>query len=322
MGRYVIRRLLAVPLLLLGVSIVTFAIVHLTPGSPVDRLVLADPTIRPADLASLERTLGLDRPVHEQYLGWLGQLVQGDLGLSLTSYRPVRDLIFQRLPNTLLLTTTALGLSLLIAVPLGVVAAVRRNSVFDQTAVVTTTIADAVPSFWLGLLLILFFSVEARNLGLPALPSSGAQSVGDGGLIDRLQHLILPVTTLVVLQVAFWMRYVRGQMLEVLSQDYVRTARAKGLRRGRILFVHAFRNALLPLVTLFGASLPGLFAGATLVEVIFSWPGMGLLAVDAATGRDYTLIMGTVLFLSVLTILANLLADILYAVIDPRISYK
>jgi peptide/nickel transport system permease protein len=320
MVRYVVRRLLAVPLLLLGVTAATFAIVHLTPGSPVDDLRLRVPGMREEDARRIERTLGLDRPIYDQYLGWLGQLVRGDLGISMTSSRPVRALIAERVPNTLLLTGTALLVTLAIAVPVGVLAAVRRNSVFDQVATVATALGYAVPTFWVGLLLILFFSVQATDWGLPALPSSGMRSVpGGGGAGDRLEHLLLPVVTLSMAQAANWTRYVRGQMLEVLGQDYIRTARAKGLTERVVILGHAFRTCLLPLVTLLGLSVADLFAGAVLVEAIFSWPGIGDLTVQAAHDHDYTLVMGLVVFIAVVTLLTNLVTDVLYVAIDPRI---
>lgn len=323
MLRYVIRRLLTIPLLLLGATIVTFTIVYLVPGSPVDDLRLSVPGIRPEDLARIERTLGLDEPLHRQYLGWLGQLVRGDLGVSMTDYRPVRDQIFDRLPNTLLLSLSALLLATLIAVPAGILAAVKRNSVFDQLTNACAALGSALPTFWVGLILILVFSVQASKWGLPVLPSSGMRSVvGGGGVDDRLSHLLMPVITLSVAQIADLMRYVRAQMLETLGQDFVRTARSKGLTEQVVIVRHAFRNSLLPLVTLLGLSIPQLVAGAVIVETIFSWPGIGALSVEAAANRDYTTIMGLTVFVAAVTLVVNLLTDVLYAAVDPRITYK
>ncbi|HKG26897.1 MAG TPA: ABC transporter permease, partial [Thermomicrobiales bacterium] len=230
MAQYILRRLLAVPFLLIGVTVITFAIVHLVPGSPVQDLRVRIPGMRQEDVRRIERTLGLDKPVHEQYLSWLGQLAHGDLGISMSNARPVRTQILERLPNTLLLTATAMTVALTLAVPMGIVAAVRRNSVFDHLSNLLASVGFALPTFWIGLLLILFFSVQASTWGLPALPSSGMRSVtGDDGVGDRLRHLVLPVATLSVVQVAGWLRYIRSQMIEVLAQDYVRTARSKGL---------------------------------------------------------------------------------------------
>ncbi len=212
---------------------------------------------------------------------------------------------------------------LAISVPVGIVAAVKRNSVFDQVTNLVAAVGYSLPTFWIGLLLILFFSVQASTWGLPALPSSGMRSVtGDDGLGDRLRHLILPVIALSTVQVAGWLRYIRSQMIEVLAQDYVRTARSKGLAERAVLVGHAFRNALLPLVTLIGLSVPELVAGAVVVEPIFSWPGIGNLSLEAARNHDYTLIMGMTVFIGLVTLLANLVTDVVYAAVDPRITYR
>jgi peptide/nickel transport system permease protein len=305
------------------VTVITFTIVHLVPGSPVQDLRVQIPGMREEDVRRIERTLGLDKPVHEQYLSWLGQLLRGDMGISMSNARPVRDQILERLPNTLLLTGTAMVVALVVAVPAGILAAVKRNSLFDQVSNLVATVGYSVPTFWLGLLLILFLSVQATTWGLPAFPSSGMRSVtGDAGLGDRLRHLILPVIALSTVQVAGWLRYIRSQMIEVLAQDYVRTARSKGLAERVVLYGHAFRNALLPLVTLVGLSIPELVAGAVVVEPIFSWPGIGNLSLEAARNHDYTLIMGMTVFIGLVTLLANLVTDVLYAVVDPRISYR
>jgi peptide/nickel transport system permease protein len=321
MGNYILRRLIGMPFLIFGITIVTFLLIHATPGSPVDNLAL-NPEIKEEDLASIKRTLGIDKPLHEQYLGWITQLAVGDMGISLKTFKPVRDEILERLPNTLLLTGVSLLVALVIAVPIGIVAALRRNSALDYTIVTGATLAQAVPAFWLGLMLIIIFAVQFRAWGLPALPSGGTQTLPDGGgFFDRLRHLILPVITLSAAQVGGWMRYVRSQMLEVIRQDYVRTARAKGVSERLVVLRHALRNAVLPLITLIGLTLPSLFGGAVVVESIFAWPGLGSLAIDAANNRDYTMVMGTVLFISVVTVVANLLADICYAAADPRIHY-
>jgi peptide/nickel transport system permease protein len=293
------------------------------PGSPVNDLRLSIPGITEGDLARIERTLGLDKPLHEQYLGWLGQVVRGDLGVSMDDRRPVRDEIIARLPNTLLLTGSALVVSLLIAVPVGIFAALHRNSLFDQVTNFGVTLGSALPTFWIGLILILVFSVQATEWGLPALPSSGMRSVVGGDSIgDRIEHLLLPMTTLAIFQVSGWLRYVRAQMLEVLSQEYVKTARSKGLAERVVVVRHAFRNALLPLVTLLGFQIPQLVAGAAIVETIFSWPGLGLLSVQAATDRDYTMIIGLTVFIAAFTLIVNLVTDLLYALIDPQITYQ
>ena len=257
-----------------------------------------------------------------RYFKWVSNLARGDLGISLSNATPVRDRIAGVLPNTLLLTGAALLVSFALSIPLGIYSAVKRGSWFDNSVTVLSVAAFAMPSFWLALLLILLFASQFREWGLPALPVSGMYNVrGGGGFVDRVQHLILPVVALSIGDLAVWTRYIRSQMLEVIRQDYVRTAEAKGLHGNAIVYGHAFRNALLPLVTLVGLSLPGLVGGAFIIETVFAWPGLGRLTVEAARKSDYTLILGTVLMFSVLTLLANLLADIAYAALDPRIRY-
>jgi peptide/nickel transport system permease protein len=320
MAIYILRRLLAIPLLMFGVTLVTFALVHLLPGSPVDDLRLSTPGLTPEGAKSIERTLGLDRPIYEQYTSWLGQLVRGDLGISMKNYRSVTSLIEQRLPNTLLLGGTALLVSLMIAIPIGIIAALRPNSIFDHVSTVGSSLGFALPSFWVGLLLILAFAVQANAWHLPALPSGGMRTIpGGGDFTDRVRHLILPVITLSVAQISGWTRYVRGQMLEALNEEYVRTARGKGLSESAVIWRHAFRNSLLPLVTLLGLSIPGVLAGTAIVEAIFSWPGIGQLSVQAATGHDYTLMMGLTVFLALTTLVASLITDLIYLAVDPRI---
>jgi peptide/nickel transport system permease protein len=320
MAAYILRRLIAIPPLLFGVTLVTFALVHLLPGSPVDDLRLSTPGLTPEGAKSIERTLGLDRPLVQQYTSWLGQLVRGDLGISMKSYRPVTSLIRQRIGNTLLLGGTALLVALLIAVPIGILAALRPNSLFDHVTTIGSSLGFALPSFWVGLLLILAFAVQANAWHLPALPSGGIRTIpGGGDLPDRVRHLILPVITLAIGQISGWARYVRGQMLEALNEDYVRTARGKGLKESVVVWRHAFRNSLLPLVTLIGLSIPELLGGTAIVEAIFSWPGIGQLSVQAATGHDYTLMMGLTVFLALLTMISSLITDLIYLLVDPRI---
>jgi peptide/nickel transport system permease protein len=321
MSRFIARRLLQTIPLVIGITILTFALANLVPGSPVSNLEL-DPGTRPEDIERIRANLGLDQPLHVRYFVWVSNVVQGDFGLSLRSHRPVTTIVLERLPNTLLLTATALVISLAFSIPVGVYAALKRNSIFDQFATMGAVAGVAVPNFWLGLMMILLFSVMFREWGLPALPSGGAYTVGTGGdFLDRLHHLIMPAIVLAFAQTASWTRYIRSQMIEILRQDYMRSAEAKGLKDHVVTFRHGLRNALLPLVTLLALDIPTLFSGAVITEVIFSWPGLGRLIVDATFQRDYTVIMGTVVIISFLTILANLVADVMYAVLDPRIRY-
>jgi peptide/nickel transport system permease protein len=253
----------------------------------------------------------------------VSNVLQGDLGLSLINYRPVTERIQEVLFNTLLLSSLSLLISLLIAVPLGIYAAVHRNSFIDRIVNILAVAGYAVPTVWLGLLLIILFSVKFDEWGFYALPVGGVRDLrDDGGLADRIEHLILPLTALVIPQVAVWLFYIRSNMLEVIRQDYVRTAAAKGLRSKTVLYRHAFRNALIPLVTLLGLTLPDLFAGALIVENIFAYPGMGRLSITAINDKDHTLVMGITLVFAFLVIIGNLLADLLYAVVDPRIRLE
>lgn len=319
MGRFILRRLLQVIPLLIGISIITFALANLVPGSPVSGLEF-NPRTTPEDIARIKENLGLNEPVWKRYFVWIGNVAQGDLGISLKNFRPVRATILQKLPNTLLLTGTALVLSLLFAIPIGVYGAVRRNSVFDNVTTATSVAGFSVPTFWLGLMLVLLFAVKFKEWGLPSLPAGGAYSLrGGGGFFDRAQHLLLPAFALAFVQMAAWTRYIRSQMLEVLNQDYMRTANAKGLRERVVIFRHGLRNAVLPLVTLLGIAIPDLFAGSVVIENIFTYPGIGQLAFNSAINKDYPLIMGITLVAGTLVILGNLIADVVYSLLDPRI---
>jgi len=321
MLRFIVRRLLVMIPLLIAMTFLVFAIVNLGPGSPLDQYQ-ESPRMSREDLQRIEANLGLDRPWPERYLLWLGNFVQGDLGYSFINGASVTDIIVAVLPNTLLLTGAATVLALLFAVPLGILAAVHRNSWFDNLVYFVATAMSSVPTFWLGFMLIILFGLQFRQWGLPSLPVGGTYDYRDGGdLLDRLRHLILPAVSLAVLTMSSWMLYIRSQMLEVIRQDYIRTARAKGLRENATIYQHAFRNALIPLVTLVGLSLPDLFGGAFIIETIFAWNGMGRVAVNAATNADYTVIMGAFLLTAVLTLLGNLIADVVYAVVDPRIRF-
>jgi len=319
---YIVKRLLQMIPLLLGVTFLTFAIVSFVPGSPISSLQL-NPRARPEDLERIRQNLGLDRPWYERYFVWLSDVVQGDLGLSLTNFTPVTDRILGVLPNTLLLTATALVIALLVSVPLGVAAAVRHNSLFDHITTILVTAFAAIPSFWLALLMIILFAVKFDDWGLPTLPAQGMQDLrGETGLLDRIEHLVLPASALALAQIAGWTRFIRSSMLETVNMDYVRTARSKGLAERAVIYRHAFRNAMLPLVTLVGLALPELFGGAYLIEQIFAWNGLGRLAFNATQSNDYTLIMGATLLFALLTMLGNLFADVVYALADPRIRYR
>jgi peptide/nickel transport system permease protein len=263
---------------------------------------------------------GWDQPKIVQYFYWLRDVLGGDWGTSLYTHQAVTQMILDRLPNTLILMGSVFVVTLLIAIPLGVFSAIRQNSVLDHVATAVSFIAFALPTFWLGLVMIMLFSVRLKEMGWPSLPAGGMYNLSErpsvGGL---LQHLVLPTLVLSIVSVAGYIRYLRAGMLESLQQDYVRTARAKGLRELRVIWVHSFRNAILPLVTLIALNIPRIFSGALVTEQVFAWPGMGRLFVDNAARADYPVLMGLIMCVSVLVVSFNLVADVTYAYLDPRI---
>jgi peptide/nickel transport system permease protein len=322
LGRYLLRRLVAAVPVVLGVTILTFLVMHATAGSYVPGLGL-NPNLKPDDIARIRANLGLDQPLWVQYATWVGGILHGDFGRSLLDGSPVMSHILERLPNTLELTVTAILLGVLLSIPLGVTGALRRGGRVDNLFTVLSTAGFAIPQFWLGLVLILFFSVQLHAWNLPWLPSGGAFSAFDGGdPLDRLEHLVLPAVVLSFFYLSIWSRFVRSSMVEVLSQDFVRTARAKGMAERRVVYQHALRNAVIPLVTLVGLELPALVSGGLVVEVVFGWPGIGRLLFERATQYDYTTVMGITTFAALLVVFGNLLADLLYAWLDPRVRYS
>ncbi len=322
LAKYILRRAVASIPVVLGVTILTFLLMHLTAGGYIPGLE-ENTSIKHEDVERLRANLGLDRPLYVQYVTWLGGILHGDFGLSMLDGSKVTSHVLERLPATLELTVTAILLGVIVAIPFGVIGALRRGRRLDHLLTVVSVAGFAVPEFWLGLMLILIFSVSFQAWGLPWLPSSGVVSpIGGGGLLDRLVHLIMPATVLAFFYLSVWSRYTRSSMLEVLSHDYVRTARAKGMSERRVVYLHALRNAVMPLVTLIGLELPGLVSGGLVVEVVFGWPGVGRFAFQRALAYDYTTVMGVVTFAALLVVLGNLLADLLYATLDPRIRYS
>ncbi|MDR7521310.1 MAG: ABC transporter permease [Armatimonadota bacterium] len=315
MSRYLLVRVLQGAALLFIVSAVIFLIVHSAPGGPA---ILNNPDVDPQTAQAIARDLGLTDPVPVQYARWVGRAIRGNLGRSYQHQIPVVELIANRIPNTLILAGTALALAVLAAIPLGVISAVRRYSAVDYVATVGAFFGVSIPTFWLGIMFIVLFSVT-----LGWLPSAGMRTAGVAtGVGDLLRHLIMPAVVLSTFPLAQLMRYARSSMVEVLGQDYVRTAQAKGLAPGRVLGVHALRNALIPVVTVLGVIIPRLLSGAVITETIFAWPGLGRLAVDAAVTRDYPVIMGLTMTTAVLVIVCNLLTDVAYVSLDPRISLR
>jgi peptide/nickel transport system permease protein len=321
MSAYLLRRILQMIPILLGVTIITFIIIN-AKGSPFQSIMF-DPRIRPEDIARLEKSYGLDKPVVERYFIWLKALLQGDLGISLQNRQDVSTRILDVLPNTLRLAISSIILAFVIALPIGILAAVRRNSIFDRIVNVFSVASFAIPTVWLGLMLIILFAVKFREWGLPFLPVGGTEDLRNGGdFKDRIEHMILPVAALTIPQVGVWVSYIRSSMLEVLHQDYIRTAQAKGLTQRVVMLGHAFRNALLPIITIVGLSIPDIFGGALITESVFAYSGMGLLTINAIDDKDYPLVMGTTLIYAVLVLIGNLLSDILYTVADPRIRLE
>ncbi len=321
MTKYLVRRLIqAVPLLLV-ISLLTFGIVEIAPGDASQMYINPERGADPEYLAQVSESLGLNQPVHVRYLSWLGKTLSGDFGFSLRTRRPVALEVGERLPNTLLLSGSALALSFLIAVPIGVISAVKRYTWIDYAFSTLALVGISVPIFWAALLLLQIFAIQ-----LDWFPASGMQSVresytGVRASLDVLHHMVLPSIVLSLAQVSSWSRYQRSALLDVLDQDYIRTAQGKGLSNRRILTVHALRNALIPMITLVGISIPGVVTGAYITETIFSWPGIGRLGVASVTGRDYPVIMAVTLLSALLIVVGNLLADIAYAWADPRIRY-
>lgn len=315
MKRYVIRRAIQSIFLLLAITVIGFVLMHLAPGGPVQ--FYEDPRVTPERIKELERSLGLDQPLPLQYVKWLWGILQGDFGRSYVSRRPALDMIVERLPATMILSGTSMVLGFLVGIPLGVYAALKRGSLFDTLVRVATVAGNAIPHWWLALIMIIFFSSTLR-----ILPSGGMYTLGNGSLPDRLWHLILPAT---ISALGAWLtlsQFLRSEVLEVLRADYVTTARSKGLRERIVMTRHVLRNALMPVVTMMGGALAGLIGGAVLFEYVFSWPGMGRLAVESVYKRDYPLLMALLIISSALVILGNLLADIVYSVVDPRVKLE
>lgn len=313
MNRFFIRRILQSLLLLLLVSALGFTILHLAPGGPMSQF-MAGGEMTAEDIARIEHDLGLDRPLPVQYLEWLWRLLQGDWGRSYRDQQPVLHIIGAHIGATVELMLTANLLAILIGSWIGVMGALRRYSIFDTLSTVGSMVALSIPTFWFGLVVIYIFSVE-----LDWLPAGNRFTIGDGSFLNRVHHLIAPSIVLALVSTALWSRFMRSSMLDVINQDYIRTARSKGMPEMWILLRHTVRNALLPMITIFGLQLPTLLGGALVTETVFTWPGMGRLFLDSIGYRDYPTVMGILMLTAVLVLLGSLLADLLYGVVDPRI---
>jgi len=314
---FFLRRLLsAIPVVFI-ITFATFVLMQMLPGGPLAAYE-NNPEISQEDIQRLRHEMGLDRPIPVQYWAWLKNFVRGDWGYSFATKRPVLQEIWDRLPNTVYLTGFSLILALIIAIPVGIISATRQYSIFDHITTTLTYVGRSMPVYYSGLLLIIIFSIWLRWF-----PSGGMHTLGkEFSIIDSLRHLFLPMVSLSTLIAAKYVRFLRTSMLEVIHQDYIRTAAAKGLHERIIIFKHAFRNAAIPLVTVVAIDLPVLFAGALFTETVYSWPGMGRLFVDSATRFDYSIVMGIVAAIAFLVVLSNLIADVIYGILDPRITYS
>jgi peptide/nickel transport system permease protein len=317
MLRYFAHRLTEAAILLLLMSFCIYGLLGLMPGDPIDLMLSGDPNITSADIARLRAYYGVDQPLPTRYWEWLKHAAQGDFGYSRTHARPVLEILLPRLGNTCLLMGISLLLAFAVALPAGIVAALRPRSRYDYALNLFAFAGISMPSFWLALLLILLFSVE-----LGWLPAGGVQTVGVERFGDRVAHLVLPVLTLTVLTAGGLLRFTRAAMIEALRQDYVRTARAKGLGPFRVVVGHALRNAMIPVVTVLALNFGALLSGALIVETMFAYLGMGKLIYDSIMGNDFNVALVGLLFATVLTLVSNLGADVVYAWLDPRISYE
>jgi peptide/nickel transport system permease protein len=317
--KYVIRRLLYAIPTLFGISVIVFLITRLAPGDPIRLYTFGALNVTEEDIQGLRLYYGLDQPLAIQYVNWISKVVRGDFGMSLIYHQPALGLLFERMGATLQLAFTALFLQLAIGIPLGVMAALRRGSWVDNVVRVFGVIGHAIPQFWLGLMAIILISVTLR-----LLPSQGVLTVGKDiwDIPDRIRHIIMPAFVLALAGIANYSRYLRTETLDVISQDYVRTAHAKGLAERTVIYVHALRNALIPMVTALGGLLAVLVSGALVVEQVFTWPGVGQFTYAAARAKDYPVIMAGVMVASTLLVLSYLLRDIAYAIVDPRIKVK
>lgn len=313
---FVARRLLISIPVLLGITVINFVIIKLAPGNPVEMFI--NPNTPPALIEAKKEMLGLNSPFIVQYWQWLLRLLQGELGYSFSSYAPVAGLIQERIGPTLLLAFTALFAGLLVALPIGIFSAVRHNTKWDYMLTGLSFVGTSLPSFFLALGLLYLFALKLR-----LLPAGGMQTLnGDGGVLDTLLHLILPVSVLAVVIIGRKIRYVRASMLDVLKQDYLRTARAKGVREFVVTHKHALRNAMLPIIAVFGMEIPALLGGSIIIEQIFQWPGIGQLTMQSILSRDYPTLMALNFVAAIVVLATNLLVDVLYAFADPRIKYR
>ena len=317
MARYLTFRLLQSAIVLVVMTFMTYWLIGLMPGDPIDLMISADPKLTSADASRLRALHGLDLPLVERYWFWLSAAMHGDMGFSRLHAKPVFSIIGPALWNTVLLMGLSLAFSILIAIPAGIIAAVRQNTRVDYAINLLCFVSISIPSFWLALLMITIFSVI-----LGVLPASGTETIGVDSIWDKIKFLVLPVATLTLLSLGNYTRFTRSEMIQTLRQDYIRTARASGIPELRVILRYALRNALIPVTTIIALDFGFLFSGALTIEIVFAFPGMGKLIFDSIMGNDFNLAMVGMLFATTMTLAGNLLADLAYAWLDPRISYK
>lgn len=314
MANYIFRRILSMIPTLLIVAVIVFLITRMIPGNPA--AVMLGPQAGVDEVEKLTEQLGLNDPLYKQFIDYIGGLLQGDFGNSLSYHQPIVNLILERFPNTLILAVSALMIAFMVGVPAGILAASKQNSIVDYSITGLSLIGVSMPIFWLGVMLVLFFSVD-----LGWFPATGMGPINEG-FGSFISHLILPSITLATIPTATFARITRSSMLEVISQDYIKTARSKGLREFIVIGKHAFKNALTPLLTVVGLQISLLLGGAVLTETIFSWPGMGLLIIEAIEKRDFVVVQNTVLFIALIFVVVNLIIDVLYKVVNPKVDYS
>jgi peptide/nickel transport system permease protein len=317
--KFLLKRLLQSIPILIGITIMTFSIMQLAPGNPMQTMI--DPKISAEEMERAQENLGMNDPIYVQYYNWMKEVLQGNLGYTIKTGQPVGKVIFERLPATLLLTGTAFIMAFVVGVPLGVYSATHRYKLPDYVLTVISFIGISIPSFFFGLGMIFIFALKLGWLPTSGMITIGADYQGFALFVDYLKHVIMPASVLALPTVAVVMRFTRSSLLEVLNQDFIRTADAKGLSKQVVYLKHALRNALIPVITIFGLSIPFLFGGAYITEHIFNWPGMGSLGIQSIVAREYPVIMALNLFTSMLVMFGNLLADVMYAWADPRIRY-
>lgn len=319
MIKYIIKRLLTAVIVLFGISIIIFTLIHLQPGNPYSTMI--DPTVPPEVVKEMLDKIGYYDPIHIKYFKWISRALKGDLGYSIYYGKPVLDIIASRMLNTFILATFSLILSIVFGIGIGILSAIKKNTLFDKVFTTISFIGVSIPAFFFGLILIKIFAFDLQLLPVSGMKTLGSDYRGIQAIIDTLKYLILPGIVLGFLQSTAFMRYTRSSMIDVLDKDYIATARSKGLSLKKAIFRHGLKNAFIPIVTIICLQIPFLFSGALLTETVFVWPGIGRLSYEAVLNRDYSLIMGILMILSIIILLSNLIADILYAVIDPRIRY-